>query len=142
MMTLDMRGYGDETPCRRLSQCGVASRQRGRVRGYRHVGHYHPSRYYPHHRHDGFRGGYLVGGLLLGSLLTHALYSAPPREVIYVDREPYIPPRVVYRESTVRVVPSGGRQLLRDLDGRCYQRTFDANGDELRTELPASRCDW
>ena len=110
--------------------------------GYRHSGHFHAPRYYPHYRHDSHRGGYLLGGLLLGSLLTHSYYSAPPREVYIVERPRYVPPRVVYRESTVRVEPPVGRHLLRDLNGRCFERSFDEDGTELRTELPASACDW
>jgi hypothetical protein len=35
-----------------------------------------------------------------------------------------------------------GRHLLRDLNGNCFERTTDANGNELRTELPPSQCNW
>jgi hypothetical protein len=44
-----------------------------------------------------------------------------------------------------RVVTRPGRNstsLLRDINGRCFERYIDSRGNETRTELPASECDF
>lgn len=111
----------------------------------RHSGHYAPSvhhRYYGHHHHShGYRGAYLLGGLALGAVLTDALIHRDPA-VVYVEPSPR--PRVIYRERPVTrvVVTPPERRLLRDLDGNCYEVGKDGSGTELRTQLPASKCDW
>ncbi len=98
------------------------------------------------------RGAYLAGGILLGSVLTRAFFPRPapeviyiPRpapEVIYIERRPLRSPRVIYEESRTVVMPPAGRQLVRDLDGNCFERRFDRDGTELRSQIPATKCDW
>lgn len=43
--------------------------------------------------------------------------------------------------TTYRNRPSG-TNLLRDLQGHCFERVIDRNGNELRTELDPSECDF
>ena len=72
--------------------------------------------------------------------MTSAYYNAPRYPVTYPANG-----AVVYRPSAYVVAPvvaTPGRRLLRDLDGRCYERSLDADGNELRTELPSSACNW
>src|SRR5262245_19780065 len=98
---------------------------------------------YHHHSHND-AAAYLVGGLLVGGLVTNAYYAARPAYV-------YPASTVMYREATYAVPPpvvitqgvaAPGHHLLRDLEGRCYERSTDSAGNELRTELPPSACNW
>ncbi len=44
-----------------------------------------------------------------------------------------------------RVVTRPGRNstsLLRDINGRCFERVIDSRGKETRTELPSYECDF
>jgi hypothetical protein len=110
--------------------------------GFQHRGHGYPSRHHSFYRHHSNRGAYLVGGILLGSVLTHALFPRPAPEVVYIERRPLRSPRVVYEESTTVVRRPAGRQLVRDLGGNCFEQRFDRNGTELRSQIPATECDW
>jgi len=92
------------------------------------------------HHHDHFSGGSFLGGLVLGSVLTHSA-SRPS----HVYRSP------VSRSTTVKVIrrtpivtgsSSSGRRLLKDLSGRCWEIFTEANGDESRTELDPSACEF
>lgn len=100
--------------------------------GYRPVGYpYYP--YYPQHHNNNNNNdsaAYLVGGLVVGSLLTNAYNKSQANS--YYAQQP---------ANQVVVAPQG-RRLLRDLNGNCYERTTDAAGNELRTELPPSQCNW
>ena len=113
-----------------------------------HLGHHRPHhRPYrrPHHHHhrDDYRGAYLLGGLALGAVLTNAFYDHEP-DVVYVERSPYPRTRVIYRDRpvTTTVVSETEWSLLSDLDGNCYEVATDDAGNELRTQVPASECDW
>jgi hypothetical protein len=67
-------------------------------------------------------------------------YYGPPREVI-IEHNTYVEEPAPGSDTRVysnRQEPS----LLRDLQGRCYQRTYDSNGRELRTELDPSECNF
>jgi len=67
-------------------------------------------------------------------------YYGPPRDVI-VERNTYIEEPSASSETRVY----SNRQetsLLRDLQGHCYERTYDSNGRELRTELDPKECDF
>ncbi len=51
----------------------------------------------------------------------------------------------LYASTRVPAAVAGsarGRQLVRDLDGRCFERFVDADGNELLDELPARQCAW
>ncbi len=52
----------------------------------------------------------------------------------YVNEAPRA--RVVTRSSR------SGTSLFRDINGRCFEREIDRNGNETRIELPASSCDF
>jgi hypothetical protein len=44
-----------------------------------------------------------------------------------------------------RVVTRPGRNstsLFRDIDGNCFERVIDSRGDEIRTQLPSSECNF
>lgn len=111
------------------------------ARGYGGYGGHYRGHYYGH---GNDYAPYFVGGLLLGTLLAPPRY-APPREVIYVQGpayQTYVAPPVVYAQPSPRPSAPIGRRLLRDLNGDCFERTFDGRGNELRTQIPASECAW
>ena len=92
-------------------------------------GHYG---YRRHRQHNDL--GYLVGGLVLGSLLSSTSYREPltrTREIVYV------------KQSASRSAPlNTGRRLLKDLQGNCFERKSDGNGNEIRVQLEASECSF
>ncbi len=108
--------------------------------GYRHHGFGHGYRGFRGYRHYGYgrRGGhagYLVGGLVLGTLLAQPRYPLPP-PVVYAPTTTTttVPVRQAHAPIT--------RRLLRDINGNCFERKTDANGSELRVQLPAGECAW
>ena len=111
-----------------------------------HRPHHRPQYYRPHRRHhhrDGYRGAYLLGGVALGAILADSFASRDP-EVIYVEPNPYPRTRIVYRDRpvTTALVSEPEWRLLRDQSNNCFEVTVDENGNELRTQVPASECDW
>jgi hypothetical protein len=103
-------------------------------------GYYHGRPYYPYggyyygypqHKNNNNSNSsvaYAIGGLALGAILMNA-YSQ--------NRAPS------YTQQSYQAPPAPqGRHLVRDLNGKCYERTVDASGNELRTELPPSACNW
>ncbi len=115
--------------------------------GFKHHGHHHHRRYRSH------QSAYLLGGLVLGSALTYA-FTRPhyysPRDYYYPHRRHYgryysYPRRHVVHETRVIERPSyvvSGRHLHRDLEGHCFEIRRNEFGDELRTQLSTSQCDW
>ena len=98
---------------------------------------------YHHHHHGGDDAAWLLGGLVVGGLFTSAYYNSRPVPAYSVAYPAY--PTVVYRQPAyvpAPVVVTPGRRLLRDIEGRCYELSVDADGNELRTELAASSCNW
>jgi hypothetical protein len=99
--------------------------------GYRPVGY--PAYYgypynYGHHNNNNNSDwpAYLIGGAVLGSVLTNVYQNSQAQ----------------YAPANQVITAPQGRRLLRDLNGNCYERMTDANGNELRTELPPSQCNW
>lgn len=157
------RGYGDHS----YGQHNYRNSYRNNYRGNRRVNSYHygsrdrnhrnyNSRYssgfnfsYGNHysRHRGYDSGSFLGGLVLGSLFSYPRHSsrnvetvvyrdAPvtrTREIVYVDRSQA-------RSSATEV--ASGRRLLRDLEGNCFERVVDDQGDEIRVQLEAQECDF
>lgn len=154
------RGFGDYG----YSQHGYGNRYRGGYRGNRRVNSYHYGtrhrnydrryrngfnfsygNYYPRHRR--YDSGSFVGGLVLGSLFSYPRYptrnvetvvyrdvpATRTREIVYVDRNQT-------RSSAAPV--ASGRRLLRDLEGNCFERIVDEQGDEIRVQLEAQECNF
>lgn len=95
-----------------------------------------------HHYHSDFSTGSFLGGLVLGSVLSYPRYSSTyvaPYQAPVVYRQPVIVNKQVIAPAPV-TVPS--RKLLRDLQGRCYEITRDASGNEIRIELEAANCNF
>ena len=99
---------------------------------YPYYGGYYP--YYQHHNNNNHSDwpAYLAGGLIVGALAMNAYNHSQTTTHTYTQTTPAAPVG-----SSVQ-----GRHLLRDLSGKCYERQTDANGNEMRTELPASECNW
>jgi hypothetical protein len=97
-------------------------------------------------------GGALIGGLMLGSLLNQAIANRSTSKGVY--RNPPVRTRTlistgqparsrsVISSSRPRstLINQNGRRLLRDLEGKCYERTENTAGEELRTELDPAEC--
>jgi hypothetical protein len=106
---------------------------------YRPVGYPYPYYggygYYPYYHHNNNNNSdwpaYLAGGLIVGALAANAYNNSQARTYSYPQAAPATPIGSVQ-----------GRHLLRDLNGKCYERQTDANGNEMRTELPPSECNW
>jgi hypothetical protein len=49
---------------------------------------------------------------------------------------------VIRRTPVVSSAAASGRRLLRDLSGRCYEIIEAADGNEIRTELDPSACNF
>lgn len=159
------RGYGDYG----YGQHNYSSRYRNNYRGNRRVNSYHyGSRNYNsrnrnfnrrygsgfnfsygnyYSRHRGYDSGSFVGGLVLGSLFSYprhttrnvetVVYRNAPttrtREIVYVDQS--------QNRNTGTAVASG-RRLLRDLEGNCFERIVDEQGNEIRVQLEAEECNF
>ena len=98
--------------------------------GYPHYGGYPAYPYYgQHHNNDNHSDwpAYLIGGAVLGSVLTNVYHNSQAQQAA--------PAYQTYGAPQ-------GRRLLRDLNGNCYERTTDGAGNELRSELPRSECNW
>jgi len=159
----DRRGYNDHS----YGQHNYGSRYRNNARSHRRANSYHYGQHDRHYRntnrryssgfnfsygnyysrHRGYDSGSFLGGLVLGSLFSAPRYSsrnvetvvyrnAPTtrtREIIYVDQ--------TRTRSTAAPIASG-RRLLRDLEGNCFERIVDEQGNEIRVQLEAQECNF
>lgn len=117
--------------------------------GYRRGSSFHFSygdRYSRRHDHD---AGYFVGGLVLGSLLSAPRYYEPRVERVVYRSAPVVTQRevVVVRNNERNTSGSNnqiasGRRLLRDLEGNCFERNVDEQGNEIRVQLQAQECNF
>lgn len=69
-------------------------------------------------------------------------WGAPPvygrGNTVIVHQNTYVnnEPRVIHRSTR------SSTSLLRDVSGRCFERSYDSRGVETRIELPASNCNF
>jgi hypothetical protein len=63
------------------------------------------------------------------------------RPQVIIERNTYIE-QPTRRSNVITYRNRPATSLLRDLNGRCFERYIDSNGYETRTELPASACDF
>ncbi len=157
------RGYNDHG----YAQHNYGNRYRNNFRANRHVNPYHYGardrihrnynrryqggfnfsygNFYPHHRRH--NSGSFVDGLFLGSLFNYPRYSTRNVETVVYRNVPATRTReTVYVDglkirSTAAPVASG-RRLLRDLEGNCFERIVDQQGDEIRVQLEAQECNF
>ncbi|MDP6535827.1 MAG: hypothetical protein QGG02_05765 [Gammaproteobacteria bacterium] len=115
--------------------------------GYRRGGSYFDigyGGYYPRYRRRHYDSGAFVGGLVLGSLLSYPRYSRRYDSVTYT-RPVTRTRKVVYvnnRTSGSSSAIASGHRLLRDLEGNCFERNVDEDGNEIRIQLDASECNF
>ncbi|MEI7949147.1 MAG: hypothetical protein WCI66_02750 [Gammaproteobacteria bacterium] len=71
-------------------------------------------------------------------------YGYPYGGHYYPSREVIVEHNTYSEQPETSSVPIHRNEtsLLRDLQGRCYQRTYDQHGNELRTELDPSDCNF
>ena len=120
--------------------CGYNCGGGGYYPGYRPGGYYRPYYGYQHKNNNNSNDSwaYALGGLVLGSVLTNAYNNNRAQQPVYVEQT-----TTTYQPVQVqRVIVAQPRHLLRDLNGNCFERTTDSAGNELRTELPPSACNW
>ena len=158
------RGYGGYSP----GQRNYSNRYRNDYRGNRRANSYHygssgrrynknystgygsgftvsHGNYYSRHR--GYDPGSFFGGLVLGSLFNFSRRSSGYVETVAYRNVPTISTRaIVYVDqaqarSTATAVASG-RRLLRDLEGNCFERIVDDQGNEIRVQLEAQECNF
>lgn len=96
---------------------------------------------YPRYRRHS--SGSFLGGLVVGSLLNYPRYYERPiyRSVPVIDTY-RSGSRNVRVYGTAPAPVASGRRLLRDLEGNCFERNVDEEGNEVRVQLEASECDF
>lgn len=111
---------------------GSSSRRHGYSYGYR---------YDDHHSGHHYDSGSFFGGLVLGSILSYP--ARKPQTIVYAS------PPVVRTQEVVTVTQTRptttittGRSLLIDLQGNCFERNVDENGNEIRVQLDPSECSF
>lgn len=95
--------------------------------------------WHSHDHYDSFSGASFVGGLLLGSVLAAPRHDYRPARTVVI--QPRHEVTVIRSEPRITTSAAYNRRLIRDLDGRCYERQL-VNGTELRTELDPAECDF
>ena len=115
----------------------------GYRRGRGYSNYYYGNRYYGGHRYD---SGSFFGGLVLGSLLSYPRYSSKRYNTVTYRSQPVTQTRevvVVNNSTSGNSTPvASGRRLLRDLEGNCFERVVDEEGNEIRIQLEASECNF
>ena len=98
-------------------------------------------------RHRGYDSGSFFGGLVLGSLFNSSRHSSGNVETVVYRNAPTISTReIVYvdqaKSRSASAPVASGRRLLRDLEGNCFERIVDGQGDEIRVQLDAQECNF
>jgi hypothetical protein len=88
--------------------------------------------------------GNFIGALVLGSMLNRQSYPSRSIETVTYRSAPVRQRHVVYINSTARTSVSATpkRRLLRDLQGDCYEIEISPNGDELRSQVDPTICNF
>ncbi|MFT4886440.1 MAG: hypothetical protein ACI8V0_000661 [Pseudohongiellaceae bacterium] len=88
--------------------------------------------------------GSFIGLLVLGSVLNRQSYPSRSIETVTYRSAPVRERNVVYINSTARtsVPATPKRRLLRDLQGDCYEIEISPYGDELRSQVDSTICDF
>lgn len=116
--------------------------------GYRRSGPYFGvsyGNYYPRYRRRHWDSGSFVGGLVLGSILSYPRNSHRRYETVTYRRPVTKTREVVYvnRSGSAGNTPvASGRRLLKDLEGNCFERVIDEEGNEVRVQLEDSECNF
>ena len=114
--------------------------------GYRGRGYsnYYNNRYYGRRHH--YDSGSFIGGLVLGSLFSYPRYSSRRYDTVTYRSAPVIRTRevvtVINSSPSNTAAVASGRRLLRDLEGNCFERVVDEEGNEIRIQLDASECSF
>ncbi len=66
----------------------------------------------------------------------------PNHRPVVVYQNTYIDNPAPRTRVTTRSTVRTGKSLLRDVNGRCFERETDRRGNETRTELPAQYCNF
>ncbi|MDA1370820.1 MAG: hypothetical protein O2971_08690 [Proteobacteria bacterium] len=102
--------------------------------------------HYPRYRSRHYDSGSFVGGLVLGSLLSYPSYSSRRYDTVTYRSRPVTRTRevvVVKDRAPVNSAPiASGRRLLKDLEGNCFERNVDEEGNEIRVQLDPSECNF
>ena len=69
------------------------------------------------------------------------IWGGPARQSAIINNTYVQPARTTSTVITRSAAPVGS-SLLRDIEGRCFEREIDSYGNETRTELPASACNF
>lgn len=128
---------------RRVNAYHYGTRHRDYNRRYRSGFNLSYGNYYSRHR--GYDSGSFVGGLVLGSLFSYPRYSSRNVETVVYRNAPATQTReIVYvdREQRSAAPVASGRRLLRDLEGNCFERVVDEQGDEIRIQLEPQECNF
>jgi hypothetical protein len=83
----------------------------------------------------------------LGSLFNSSMHSSRNVETVIYRNAPTTSTReIVYVDQAQTRSPAApvasGRRLLRDLEGNCFERIVDEQGDEIRVQLEAQECNF
>jgi hypothetical protein len=110
----------------------------GHGRGHGYDRHWAPAwSYRPRYDHDDHFSlslnfgspGYSSGSVTYGNVYRPAPVIVQPARPVIIEQNTYI-------------TPSAAPSLFRDRYGRCYERSFNTLGTEIRTEVPASACNF
>ena len=154
----NLRGYGAYSS----DQHGYGISYRNNYRGNRRVNSYHYgstgrnysanynrnyNRNYYGNYGRGYDSGSFFGGLVLGSLFNSFRHSSRDVEtVVYRNAPPNSTRKIVYVDQaqtrSAAAPVASGRRLLRDLEGNCFERIVDDQGNEIRVQLEAQECNF
>jgi hypothetical protein len=106
---------------------------------------YYPSSAYNNFSYNSFSygSGYSISSqYYLNNAYPYSTFDYKnQRPQVIIERNTYIE-QPTRRANVITYRNRPDTSLLRDLNGRCFERYIDSNGYETRTELPASACNF